>query len=136
MEKKEIIQAIQKAECETSGEIRLHLEGKVEGDPIEHAKAVFENIGMTATEQKNGVLILLCVASRRFVILGDKGIDDKVPNNFWDEIVIAMQSKFKQDNFADGLIDGINKIGENLKAFFPYQKNDVNELSDEISYSR
>jgi uncharacterized membrane protein len=90
---------------------------------------------MTETRAKNGVLILLSPANREFFVLGDRGIDEKVPQNFWEEITEGMSQFFKKDQFADGLVHGILKIGEKLKTYFPYQRDDSNELPDGISYS-
>lgn len=134
-EKKEVSQAIKEAERQTSGEIRLHLERKIEGEIFEHGKEIFEKIGMTKTKERNGVLILIGVKSRRFIILGDQGINDLVGDDFWNAIVQLMVTYFKEDEFATGLVEGIKMIGTQLKEFFPYQRDDINELPDEISYS-
>ena len=134
-ERQQIKAAIQKAEKKTSGEIRVHLERKARENLYEHAKEIFKKIGMTETEEHNGVLILLGLASRRFVILGDKGIDEKVPEGFWQEMIEVMKNRFKDDLFAEGIVEAVDLIGEKLGAFFPYQRDDVNELTDEISYS-
>jgi len=82
-----------------------------------------------------GFSFFMGVHSRRFAILGDQGINEKVPQGFWDEIVQLMMRHFKEDRFSDGLVEGILKIGEKLKEYFPYQREDINELPDEISYS-
>lgn len=132
-EKLKIVKAIQEAEKETSGEIRLHLERKVKKDVYQRAEEVFNKIGMWKTEQRNGVIIYLATGNQKFAILGDKGIDDAVPENFWVDIVSEMTSNFKKGQFCEGMCQGISKIGEKLKLFFPYQANDINELPDDIS---
>ena len=134
-EKEHITQAIQQAEMNTSGEIRVHLERRAKEDIMSHAAHEFERIGMAKTEARNGVLIFMGVRSRRFAILGDQGINEKVPQGFWDEIVQLMVGHFKEDRFSDGLVEGILKVGEKLKEYFPYHREDINELPDEISYS-
>lgn len=134
-EKEQIMAAIQETEMNTSGEIRVHLERKTEKNILEQARNTFEKIGMTQTKEKNSVLIYLCVKSHQFAILGDQGIHQKVPEDFWDEIAKEMSQDFKKDEFANGLVKGILKVGEKLKTYFPYQRNDLNELPDEISYS-
>ncbi|MCB9799466.1 MAG: TPM domain-containing protein [Candidatus Omnitrophica bacterium] len=134
-EKEQIVEAIRSAEKKTSGEIRVHLERKARPDIFKHAAERFEKLGMVRTESRNGVLIFMGIKSKRFVILGDKGINEKVPQGFWDEIVALMGEQFRKDHFADGLCDGIEKIGEKLAFYFPYQRDDRNELSDEISYA-
>ncbi len=135
-EKIEVVQAIQQAELKTSGEIRVHLERKIEGKPLTHGKEIFEKIGMVRTKERNGVLILIGVHSHRLVILGDTGIDEAVPEGFWDEVIALMIGHFKEDRFGEGLVAGIKTIGEKLCEFFPFERDDLNELPDELSYSR
>ena len=89
---------------------------------------------MHQTELRNGVLIYLAVEDRQLAILGDAGINLKVPKGFWDDTRDVMINEFKQGNFAKGLSDGIIKAGEQLREHFPYQSDDVNELSDDISF--
>jgi uncharacterized membrane protein len=133
-EQDQIIESIRLAELNTSGEIRLHIEAKCEGDAYERAKVVFEQLGMHATEQKNGVLFYLAYADHKFAILGDKGIHEKVSQQFWDAEKELLLSYFKQQKFAEGLCLAITQAGEKLKQHFPYQSNDTNELSNDISF--
>ena len=133
-EKDQIIESIRMAELNTSGEIRLHIEANCEGDAYERAKVVFEQLGMHATEQKNGVLFYLAYANQKFAILGDKGIHEKVSQQFWDEEKELLVSYFKHQKFAEGLCLAIAQAGDKLKQHFPYQSNDTNELSNEISF--
>jgi uncharacterized membrane protein len=133
-EQDQIIESIRMAELNTSGEIRLHIEANCEGDAYERAKVVFEQLGMHATEQKNGVLFYLAYANQKFAILGDKGIHEKVSQQFWDEEKELLVSYFKHQKFAEGLCLAIAQAGDKLKQHFPYQSNDTNELSNEISF--
>lgn len=128
-----VVEAIRMAEKETSGEIRVHIEKTTSKVPYDRALEVFHELGMDATELKNGVLIYLAVKERNFVICGDKGINDVVPADFWDCTKDVMATQFKTGNFKQGLIDGITKAGEQLQKYFPYQEGDTNELSNEIS---
>ncbi len=132
-EKEKIIQAIKEAENETSGEIRLHLESRCKGDPLERAVKVFEKLKIHETRLRNGTLIFLAVDDRKFAIFGDEGINEIVPDNFWDDVKEEMSQFFLKKQFADGISRGIFLIGEKLKDFFPYQDDDVNELPDDIS---
>jgi len=133
-EKAQILAAVQKAEKNTSGEIRVHLDYKTKGPVYGHAQKVFQRIGMTRTAQRNGVLIYLATRDKKFAVLGDVGINEKVPESFWNDVVQIMQEHFKQNKFAEGIAEAAIRIGEKLKAFFPYQSDDKNELSDGISY--
>lgn len=131
----EAIQAsIATAELNTSGEIRLHVDDKCPGDPVAKAIQVFEKLKMHETELRNGVLIYLAVKDHKLAIIGDKGIDEVVPDDFWDAIKNDLVSRFKEGKYTEGLVEGIHASGEQLKAHFPYQTDDTNELSNDISF--
>ncbi len=129
----EIVEAIRIAEENTSGEIRVHLEEKSKKPPFERAKEVFNSLKMYETKSRNGVLIYLNVSQKQFAIIGDEGIDAVVPDDFWESTKTVILDYFKQNQYDKGLIAGIEKAGEQLKQYFPYQSDDVNELSNEIS---
>lgn len=135
-EKKRITDAIAEAEKNTSGEIRLHAEGHCKIDVLDRAAYVFKKLGMHETKQRNGVLFYLAVHDRKFAIIGDAGINRVVPADFWNEIKETMLGYFKEGKFTDGLTKGILMAGEQLKANFPFHKDDVNELSNEISFDK
>ena len=129
-----IVEAIGRAESNTSGEIRIHIESKCKGEVLDRAAWLFKKLGMQATAARNGVLIYLSVNDRKFAIIGDSGINKVVPGGICDEIMSMMFSHFNQGVFAIGLINGIEMSGQQLKQYFPHQADDVNELPDEISY--
>ena len=132
-EEQEIVEAIRVAEKETSGEIRVHIEKTTSKVPFDRALEVFHELKMDQTELKNGVLIYLAVKDHKFVICGDQGINEVVPEGFWDSTKEVMATHFKSGNFKQGLIDGITKAVEQLQKYFPYENGDTNELSNEIS---
>jgi len=133
-QKLQVKNAIRVAETNTSGEIRVHIEKNCKEDVLDRAAYIFKKLEIHKTELRNGVLFYLAIEDRKFAILGDAGINQKVPMDFWDKIKENAIANFKEGQFAKGLTDGILKAGEQLKAHFPYQKDDVNELSDEISF--
>ena len=130
---REVVEAIRLAEKETSGEIRVHIERKCAADSFERAKEVFHLLKMDETELKNGVLIYLAVDDHVFVICGDKGIDDVVPENFWNSTKDIMASHFRNGDFKKGLVAGISMAGAELRAHFPCETGDRDELANEIS---
>jgi uncharacterized membrane protein len=133
-ERKRIVEAIAAAEKNTSGEIRVHLENNAKPNALDKATMLFQKLGINKTELHNGVLIFLAVKDRQFAIVGDEGIHKVVPADFWDSVRNIMQEHFKKGQFADGLCAGISMTGTKLKEFFPHQDDNVNELSDEISF--
>jgi len=132
-EEAEIVEAIRTAEQKTSGEIRVHLEAHTELDAFDRAAEVFDFLHMNNTKKSNGVLIYIAVNDRTLVILGDSGINDVVPPDFWESTKDAIIEHFTSGRIKQGLVDGILKAGEQLKKHFPYNKKDGNELSDDIS---
>jgi len=135
-EKETIVNAVKSAELNTSGEIRVHIERSCPEELMDRAAYVFEKLKMHRTELRNGVLFYLSVDDHLFAILGDAGINARVRKGFWDEIKETMLGYFRKDEFAAGLEKGILMAGEQLKVHFPYQADDVNELSDEISFGK
>ena len=134
-EEERIISAIQSAEKNTSGEIRVHLEDNSKGDIMEEAIQTFARLNMDKTEARNGVLIFLAPERKRFAIIGDEGINRLVPDNFWEEEKKVMMQHFRAQQFCEGICKAIQLVGDRLKTHFPYQKGDINELPDDISYS-
>ena len=132
-EELEIIEAIRISEKSTSGEIRVHIEKETSLEAMDRAKEVFNTLEMYKTKEANGVLIYVAVKSKKFAICGDKGINEVVPNDFWEVTKKTMESHFKTNNFKQGLVDGILIAGEQLKKYFPFDDSDTDELSNEIS---
>ena len=132
----QILASVKEAELETSGEIRVHIETSLKGDVLVRTAWLFKKLGMDKTAEHNGVLFYLAVGDRKFAIIGDSGINAKVPSGFWDEISELLKKNFKEGKFAEGLSEGILKAGEQLKTHFPHRLDDVNELPDEISFDK
>jgi uncharacterized membrane protein len=130
----QIRDAIKEAEGETSGEIRVHLETKLSGNVLDRAAWIFKKTGMHETENRNGVLFYFAVKNKEFAIIGDGGINSKVANDFWDKIKNTLQKHFRNGKYTEGLIEGVLIAGMLLKEHFPHEKNDKNELPDEISF--
>jgi uncharacterized membrane protein len=133
-EKLSVEDAIANAERFTSGEIRVHIDSFCIGNPIRKAIRVFRRLKMYETSESNGVLIYIALKNHKLAIIGDKGINDKVPVGFWENEKNIIISYFKDARYADGLIEGIRLVGDQLKIYFPAQDSDENELSNEISF--
>ncbi|GAB1450854.1 TPM domain-containing protein [Draconibacterium sp.] len=134
--KLQIANAIRVAELNTSGEIRLHVEKHCKEEVLDRAAYIFEKLEMHKTQLRNGVLFYLAVEDKKFAILGDAGINQKVAEDFWEKTNETVLSNFKEGLLTEGLIKGILMAGEQLKAHFPYQLDDKNELLDDISFGK
>lgn len=132
-EEEEIVEAIRIAECDTSGEIRVHIEQKCDTDVYEHALEVFHTLKMDNTIQRNGVLIYVAVDNKTFVIFGDQGINNIVGADFWNSTRDKIATQFKTGNFKQGIVNGITEAGKALSKHFPWHHHDKDELDNAIS---
>lgn len=133
-EQKRITDAVEQAEKNTSGEIRVHVENECRIDVLDRAVQIFAMLKMHKTKLRNGVLIYLSLKDHEFAILGDAGINAKVPEDFWDSTKQAMLKEFQENRLTEGIIKGITMAGEKLKEHFPYKQDDVDELTNDISF--
>lgn len=133
-EQKRITDAVEQAEKNTSGEIRVHVENECRIDVLDRAVQIFAMLKMHKTKLRNGVLIYLSLKDHKFAILGDAGINAKVPEDFWDSTKQAMLKEFQENRLTEGIIKGITMAGEKLKEHFPYKQDDVDELTNDISF--
>jgi len=125
---------IKDAERKTSAEIKLVIARHCWTSIKVKASKIFKQLGLDKTKERNCVLILFIVTNREFLIYGDQGIHEKVGQGFWDDIRDRMEAAFCEDRFGDGICQGINLIGEKLYKYFPHQKDDIDEISNEIVY--
>ncbi len=129
-----IVKAIHEAEGHTSGEIRVHVQPRAHGGDIRTvAERTFERLGMTKTALRNGVLLFIATEDQRFAIVGDRGIDDKVPPGFWDQIAANLTMRFSKGEFTEGIVESITAAGSQLREYFPRAEGDLNELTNEIN---
>lgn len=129
-----IVEAIRKAELLTSGEIRVHLESSCI-DPISRAQELFHLLKMDNTKEENGILFYVAVDDKKFALIGDRGIHKQVGDDFWNAVRDVVLSRFRESEFQNGLIEGIELVGKKLAVYFPWQHDDENELPNEISVS-
>jgi uncharacterized membrane protein len=140
-ELEEVKEAVKAAELQTSGEIRVSVfkdfpKELRKTEPEEALRTLahqqFVELGITNTKLDNGVLILLVVKPRRFIIWGDTGVNDIIPEGKWQELAGQMSSFFRENRFKEGLCQVVTEVGRILKEHFPYQKDDIDELPDEV----
>ncbi len=129
-----IVKAIESAELNTSGEIRVHIESNCPGDPIARAVYVFNKLKMYKTKDRNGVLIYIAWKAHKFAIIGDSGINAVVPENFWNVALELLGANLRSGENTAGICKTIELAGEKLKSYFPIKSDDTNEQSNEISF--
>lgn len=128
-----ISEVIRKAESHTSGEIRVYVARHCKGEPLETAFKIFHKLGMDNTQLRNGVLIYVSVADHKAAIFADEGINETVgKQELWNEILNMMLSHFKNNEIKLGISKGVEKVGEQLKIYYPIGDDDKNELDNEV----
>ena len=130
-----IVEAIKVAESRSRGEIRVHITEKAVTDVMKEATATFERLGMTATAERNGILIFVAPKSQKFAVLGDSGITSRTGTGVLDEIAAAMTTAFRGGRFTDGLVAAVQRAGAVLSNHYPpvEGRSDQDELSNTIS---
>lgn len=133
-QEKTIVDSIQLAEDETSGEIRIHVEPTCKGDSFQRALELFKALEMHRTKLQNGVLFYIAYESHKFSIVADEGINSVVPTDFWESLKDKLSIEFKKGRFVEGLREALTLTGQQLKIHFPHKgEDDKNELSDDLS---
>src|SRR4029077_14189923 len=100
IDQKEVKAAIEKAEHQTSGEICVSVAPLFWGSIEKAADKAFVRMGMMHTKERNGVLFFVVPSRRKFVVLGDQGIHEKVGQEFWDRIAAVLSAKFREGDFT------------------------------------
>jgi uncharacterized membrane protein len=131
-----IVAEIARVEGLTIGEVRLHIEDFCDLDPLERAIQVFEKLGMQKTKNRSGILIYLASESRKIAIYGDEGIHNKVGKEYWNNIVAQTILRIQSEDMTAAMIQVIKELGEPLAEHFPETNQEINELTNEISYGK
>ena len=132
-----IEQAIKASETAHVGEIRFAVEGALDATPLfkgqsarERALEVFSLLRVWDTERNNGVLIYLLLADRDVEVVADRGIHAKVGSQEWENICRTMETAFKQANYEEGVLSGIQAVTQHLVEHYPAVGDGQNELLD------
>jgi uncharacterized membrane protein len=133
-EQNRLLDKITRIEKRSSGEVRIHVTDRRVKDPLEAASKAFTSLGMTRTKRRNGVLVFLSLPSRKFAIVGDEGIDRVTPGDYWESLRDGLAGRFAAGEYCEGLLEILDRVEAVLVQSFPYEKGDVDELPDELSY--
>jgi uncharacterized membrane protein len=135
VDRERIKNAIEAAEHRTSGEICVSVSRLFWGNIETAADKAFVRLGMTRTKDRNGVLLFVVPSRRKFVVLGDQGIHERVGQEFWESVAAVISERFREGDFTGGLLNAIKKVGEELATHFPYDPaTDKNELPDDVDF--
>jgi uncharacterized membrane protein len=128
-----IARAVEAAEGTTSGEIRVHLTQRCQGDALGQARQLFRSLAMERTRQRNGVLLFIALEDRKFAVFGDEGIHAQVGHGFWDSVRDVLQHELRAGHPGAGVIAAVGEIGRVLAQYFPHQRDDKDELPNTVS---
>jgi uncharacterized membrane protein len=135
LEHDRIVKAIAAAETKTSGEIRVFIQRGEVDDAVAAGAARFQALGMTATRERNAVLIFVAPRSQKFGIIGDEGIHRRCGDAFWAQLVEAIGGLFRQEEFTSAIVKAIEMAGERLAEHYPRSPDDRNELPNAVEES-
>lgn len=133
-EEKRIEEAIRFVEKGTTGEIRIRIERRCPGEPLEHARSLLHTLGMTATRERTGILIYMSISDRRLAIFGDEAIHQHFGADGWQSVCDQLSDRFKREEFTEGICEAVHKVGQVLSKAFPARPDDVDELTNKPSY--
>lgn len=133
-DERRVLAAIREAERMSSGEIRVHVDARCKGDPLEEARRWFAALGTSATAERNGVLLYFAVEDRKFAVAGDVGIHAAVGDEFWQALRDRLAERLREGRAGDGVVEAVLEIGRALAASFPRGAGDRNELPDDVSW--
>lgn len=133
-EEQQVVDGIRALEQRTHGEIRIYITSKRVLNPERYAAKAFKRMGMTHTKERNGALIVVMTRRRRFVILGDRGLNEIVPADYWEKIAANMSAHLKEGRRLEALTEGIRTIGDTMAEHWPADGENPDELPNEIAY--
>jgi uncharacterized membrane protein len=128
----EVAEAIRAAEHGTSGEIRVVIISRWIFRMERHAWRLFERLGMRNTRRRNGALIVLFARRRRFMVLGDSGLNEVVQTGYWEDIASEMTEMLGENRKLDALTTAIRKLGETMAGHWPPEAINPDELANAV----
>jgi uncharacterized membrane protein len=125
--------AIAAAERLTSGEVRVAVcRFYFWGDVRRAAEAAFARLHMGRTRHRNAVLLFMAPRLRRFAVIGDVGIHERVTPAFWNDVARALETSFKRGDLTAGIERAVATIGDRLAEHFPPDPTTGNELPNRV----
>lgn len=137
---KSISGKIKEIEKRTSGELVVSIKSKrpmmqKKKTISELAVTEFNRLGMCKTADSTGILLFILFEEREFYILADKGINEKVDKNTWEEVKDHLQNYFIKGEYRKGIINSLEEMGNILAVHFPIKPGDLNEIADDVIVS-
>lgn len=97
------------------------------------AEAAFLEEEVFNTRDRTGILLFVSLFEHRIEVLGDEGINLKVEQREWVEVVDRIRTGIRAGHLADGLVAAIEMCGELLhRRGVGIRPDDTDELSDDV----
>jgi uncharacterized membrane protein len=114
-----VASAIAEAEGGTTGRIAVRVIPDRDVEAFARAKLEFEWAGLQRHPGANAALILVATHARRFAVIGDRALHERVGDAFWNDVVKESQPFFARGETVSGILYAVARIGEALHAHFP-----------------
>jgi putative membrane protein len=98
----------------------------------EAALTAFYRHRLAETRDRTGILLFISVYERRAVVLADKGINLKVPQDSWRQVVDLIVQGIRDGRPAEGLCEAVTRCGQIVTSQFPVRAGDKDELRNLI----
>ena len=134
-----IVEAINEAERNTTGEIRVFVESRCNYvDAWDRAWQVFHHLEMSKTQHRNAVLVYIATLDKQVAIIADEAIFKKVGGpEYWVKELEMIKQGGRNQQLAQGVVNAINDIGVALHEHFPHKGgSNKNELPNEIVFGK
>ena len=124
-----ITQAVTVAEQGHVGEIQVVIEGHIPSNQAYHqstrlrAQQLFAELGVWDTEYNSGVLLYLNLCEQTVEIMVDRGIDQAVTSDIWQQICDDMIVQLKNKQYRMAVENGVVEIGKVLNLFYNQQQS-------------
>ena len=133
-QEKQLVEAIDKAEENNKGEVRVHLEKKCPtADALDRAEQLFFDLGMHHTEEGTAALLYISIQSKKAAIYAGPGLYKSRQEDFWSAAIEKVVEGFKRNEPIEGIANALKEIGDVLREIVPGESE--NQLPNEVSTS-
>lgn len=88
--------------------------------------------GIHATSDRSGILIFVSLAEHYAEVVADEGINSKVGQEEWDDMVATLTSHAAKGELTEGFLRAIEQAGDLLASNFPPVEGQKSELDDRL----
>lgn len=119
VDEERIAGAIESVEARTTGRIGVFLAHRIRGNIQPAAWRAFERLGLHRSKHRNHVLFFVIPEQRQFAVVGDWALHNELGQVYWNRLAAQMGERIRKADLTQGLIYGIEDIGEKLAQLFP-----------------